>query len=160
MKRTGWIMLTFVAALLTGCPDNRLVVNFDTAPQILRGSWNFVLKDSYSTTVLSTQAVEFTPTFVSDSRYTVTALVTLEGEVFALSGEVNGKRDIRFVRSQTAAPSDTSMTLIGQNTGKIYRAWTQVPGQAQSDGRWSFGGFLSNVENGVMKDQRLEIIRN
>ena len=74
-------LLAFVAVLFTGCPDPREVVNFDTDPRVLRGSWNFVLSDFSSGAVVNSQAVTFTPTFVSDDRYIVSASVTLEGEV-------------------------------------------------------------------------------
>ncbi len=150
-------LLTLVAVLFTSCPDPRETVNFDTDPRVLRGSWNFVLSDVLSNAVVSSQAVTFTPTLVSEDRYTVTASVTLEGEVYALSGGVNG-RDLRFVRPQFTPAPQAFFTLTGQNTGKTYSTW--IPGQTQVNGRWRFIGDLSTTENGITNYHELEITRN
>ena len=150
-------LLALVAVLFTGCPNPRETVNFDTDPRVLSGSWSFVLSDLSSNAVVSTQAVTFTPTFASENQYTVSASVTLEGEVYALSGGVNG-RDLRFVRPQFTPAPDAFFTLTGQNTGKTYSAW--ISGQTQVNGRWKFIGDLSTNENGTTNYQRLEIIRN
>ena len=150
-------LLALVAVLLTSCPDPREVVNFDTDPRVLRGSWNFVVADGSSGAVVSTQAVSFRPTFVSDSGYTVSATVTLEGEVYALQGGVNG-RDLRFVRPQFTPVPDAWMTFTKITTDKTYDA--RLAGSFLENGRWKFIGNLSTTENGMAKNQRLEIIRN
>ena len=153
-------LLAFVAALFTSCPDTRVAVNFDTDPRVLRGSWNFVLGDTSSSAVVSTQAVSFTPTFVSESSYTVSASVTLEGEVYALTGSVFGL-GVKFVRPQTSFLPPVMLRLIGQTSGKKYGASMGNP--SQFEGPWKYAGSLS-VEttdvNGNSENQRLEIIRN
>ena len=150
-------LLALVAVLFTACPDPRVAVNFDTDPRILRGSWDFVLRDPVSYALISTQTVVFTANFVDDRQYTVTASVTLEGEVFALTGGVYG-RDLRFVRPQTTPAPDGGIKLIGMVSAKNYAG--NLLGAFQSNGRWTFLGDLSTVENGVTTSHRLEIIRN
>ena len=152
-------LLALVAVLFTSCPDPREIVNFDTDARVLRGSWNFVITDFSTNTLVSTQAVVFTPTFVSESRYTVVASVTLEGEVYELSGGVNGSnRNSRFVRPQFTPAPDAWMTFTKITTEKTYYA--RLSGSFVENGRWKFIGNLSTTENGVTKNQRLEITRN
>ena len=80
-----------------------------------------MVTDNSSGALVSTQAVDFTPTFVSDRWYTVAASLTLEGEAYALAGEVYG-RDQKFVRPQYQPMLGTSLTLTGLTTGeKIHR---------------------------------------
>lgn len=150
-------LLALVAVLFTGCPDPRETVNFDTDPRVLRGSWNFVLSDFSSNALVNSQAVTFTPTFVSENQYIFTASVVLEGETYAVTGGVNG-RDARYIRPQFTPTPNAFMTLTGKSSGKIYSAW--IPGLALVNGRWVFTGDLSTVENPMTKYQRLEIIRN
>lgn len=153
-------LLALISILFTGCPDPRETVNFDTDPRVLRGSWNFVLTDGSSNVVMSTQAVVFTPTFVSDRLYTVTASVTLNGEVYALTGSVYGA-GYKFVRPQTSFLPPIELRLTGQASGKKYGAYLSNPFQ--------FGGLLrcnGNMSaevtdvNGKIESYRLEIIRN
>ena len=151
-------LLAFVAVLLTGCPDPREVVNFDTDPRILRGSWNFVLSDPSSNTVVSTQAVVFTPTFISEGSYSVTASVTLEGEVYALAGDVYAQ-DRKFVRLQNQPAPSAFFTLTGRATPKTYTA--QLDGQVFYLGRERFYGRLQTGDSVAnTKSWNLEIIRN
>ena len=149
-------LLAFVAVLVTGCPDPREVVNFDTDPRVLRGSWNFVVSDAASSAI-NTQTVIFTPTFVAENRYTVTASVTLEGEVYELAGDVYGKGQ-KFVRPQYQPEPVAFFDLTGKTTTKTYSARITI--QTIVVGRWTFIGDLSTVENNLVKRQRLEIIRN
>lgn len=150
-------LLSLVAVLFTGCPDTREAVNFDTDPRVLRGSWNFVLSDVSSNAVVSTQAVVFTPTFASESQYTVTASVTLEGEVYALGGEVNGK-DKKFVRPQYQPAPDAYFILTKQGTTKTYNA--RIDGPVFYLERFRFSGRLQTVDSaGTGKSWLLEIIR-
>ena len=146
-------LLAFVAVLFTSCPDPRETVNFDTDPRVLRGSWNFVVSDSSNGAVVSTQAVVFTPTFVSDRWYTVAASLTLEGEVYALAGEIYGW-DQKFVRPQYQPMPGASLTLTGLTTGKKYTAF--IEGQLQYLRRWRFFGGLQTTG----KYFQLEIVRN
>ena len=146
-------LLAFVAVLVTGCPDTRETVNFDSDPRVLRGCWNFVVTDNSSGALVSTQAVDFTPTFVSDRWYTVAALLTLEGEAYALAGEVCG-RDQKFVRPQSQPMPGASLTLTGLTTGEKYTAF--IEGQLQYLSRWRFFGGLQTTG----KYFQLEIVRN
>lgn len=157
MKKTVWAMLVFVAALLTGCPDTREVVNFDTDPRVLRGSWDFVLSDRSSGAVVSTQKVEFTPTFVSESSYSVTASLTLEAEVYALNGWIN-EFNSRFIRPQRSPIQLASLWLTGSASAKPYII--VIEGRVQYLGRWRYFGWIQKTENGVAKFYTLEVIRN
>lgn len=160
MKRTVWLMMAFVAVFLTACPDTRKVVNFDIDPQVLRGSWNFVLRDTSSNAVVSTQIVIFTSTFVSEREYSVTASVTLESEIYALTGWVFGN-EVKFVRPQTSVLPPVSLTLTGQTTGKGYRA--SLGNVTEFEGSWKLNGGLGRDRadaNGNVENYLLEIIRN
>jgi hypothetical protein len=153
-------LLALVTALLTSCPDPREAVNFDTDLRVLRGSWNFVLSDVSSNAVVSTQAVVFTSTFVSDREYAVAASVTLNGEIYALTGTVYGA-GVKFVRPQTSFLPPVSLSLTGQTTGKRYFASLGTPGRFE--GLWKCGGRLNFVTadmNGTVEAYGLEIVRN
>ena len=150
-------LLAVVAILFTGCPDPRETVNFDTDPQVLRGSWNFIVSDAASSAIISTQAVTFTPTFVAENRYTVTASVTLEGEVYELAGDVYAENE-KFVRPQYQPLPVAFFDLTRRTTTKTYSARITI--RTIVVGRWTFIGDLSTVENNLTKRQRLEIIRN
>lgn len=152
-------MLALAAVSLTACPDTRTVVNFDTDPQILRGSWNFVLKD-LTGALVSTQSVVFTATFVSDNTYSVAAAVNLSGEAYALGGTVAAV-NARFVRSQTTLLPPVLLTLTGQTSAKRYFA--DLGGPVQFEGSWTYSGRLiadRSDANPEAKNYTLEIIRN
>ena len=149
--------MALVAVLFTSCPDPRLVINFDTSPSVLRGSWNFIVSDAATSAIISMQTVIFTPTFVTEDRYTVTASVTLEGEVYELAGDVYAKGE-KFVRPQYQYQPVASFNLTGKTTTKTYSARITV--QTIVVGRWTFIGDLSTIENNSTKRQRLEITRN
>ena len=144
-------------ALLTGCPDTRVAVDFDTDPRVLRGSWDFVVTDFVTNVQTSTQKVEFTPTFVSESSYSVAASVTLDSEVYALSGLVN-EFNSRLIRVQQSPIPFASLKLAGPDAAKRY--FIGIEGRVQYLGRWRYFGRLYVIENGVAKSWTLEIIRN
>jgi hypothetical protein len=158
-SRFGVLLLTLLA-LLTACPDTRVAVNFDTDPQILRGSWNFVLKDPSTNAVIGTQAVVFTPTLLSDNTYSVAATVTLNGESYALAGTVLGV-NTKFVRPQTTLLPPAWFTLTGQTGAKRYFASLGVPSQSQ--GSWTYSGRLNAERMDASTEPEnyiLEITRN
>ena len=150
-------LLALVAVLFTGCPDPREVANYDSDPRVLRGSWDFVVTDPVSNVLISTQKVEFTPTFVSEYSYSVKASVALEDEVYALSGWVN-ESNLRFVRPQRSFIPLVSLTLTGQATAKP--RLIIIEGRVQYLSRWRYFGVIQAIENGVAKFSTLEIIRN
>ena len=151
-------LLTLVAILFTGCPNTRQAVNFDTDPRVLRDSWNFVVSDPANDAVLSTQAVVFTPTFVSERSYSVTASVTLEGEAYTLTGNVYAQ-ERKFVRLQNQPEPAAYFVLTAQTTTKTYTA--QIDGQVFYLYSERFYGRLRTSDSaGNIKTLNLEIIRN